>query len=124
MRSLREEIERGARESNHPRDALLERAVFYLLWQGSLRLGEAEELRLEDLDPPDKRLTVRNGTGLTAPSTLRQAQGKSYARAHDQTVADDYFAAAQRVELRLDVAPAEPPVEVVQEEPEQDQLLI
>lgn len=28
-----------------------------------------------------------------------------YARAHDQTVADDYFAAMQRVEQRLDIVP-------------------
>ena len=31
-----------------------------------------------------------------------------YARAHDQNVADDYFAAMQRIEQRLDVAPAAP----------------
>ena len=49
---------------NHRRDALLDRAVFYLLWQGGLRLGEVEELRLEDLDFPGKRLSVRNGKGL------------------------------------------------------------
>jgi len=30
-----------------------------------------------------------------------------YARAHDQTVADDYFAAMQRVEQRLDIVPEE-----------------
>ena len=36
-----------------------------------------------------------------------------YARAHDQTVADDYFNAMQRVELRLDVAPAEPEAEEI-----------
>jgi hypothetical protein len=30
-----------------------------------------------------------------------------YARAHDQTVADDYFAAMQRVEQRLQIVPAE-----------------
>jgi len=28
-----------------------------------------------------------------------------YARAHDQTVADDYFAAMERVEQRLEIAP-------------------
>jgi len=28
-----------------------------------------------------------------------------YARAHDQTVAEDYFAAMQRVEERLDIMP-------------------
>ena len=30
------------------------------------------------------------------------------ARAHDQTVADDYFAAMQRVEHRLEITPPEP----------------
>jgi hypothetical protein len=30
-----------------------------------------------------------------------------YARAHDQTVAEDYFAAMERVEQRLDIIPAE-----------------
>jgi hypothetical protein len=30
-----------------------------------------------------------------------------YARAHDQTVADDYFAAMQRVEQRLEIVPNE-----------------
>jgi hypothetical protein len=30
-----------------------------------------------------------------------------YARAHDQTVAEDYFAAMERVEQRLDIGPAE-----------------
>jgi hypothetical protein len=44
-----------------------------------------------------------------------------YARAHDQTVADDYFAAMQRVEQRLDIAPPEPIPEVV-EEPERIEL--
>lgn len=42
---------------------------------------------------------------------------------YDQTIADDYFAAMKRVKLRLDVAPAEPPSEMVQEEPKQVQLL-
>ena len=43
--------------------ALLDRAAFYLLWQGGLRLGEAEELCLEDLDLSKRRLTVRQGKG-------------------------------------------------------------
>jgi site-specific recombinase XerD len=45
------------------RDALLDRAAFYLLWQGGLRLGEVEELRLEDLDLPGRKLMVRQGKG-------------------------------------------------------------
>ena len=43
--------------------ALLVRAAFYLLWQGGMRLGEVEELRLEDLDLWQKRLSVRDGKG-------------------------------------------------------------
>jgi integrase len=46
------------------RDALLDRAAFYLLWQSGLRKGEVEELRLEDLDLEQKRLTVRQSKGL------------------------------------------------------------
>jgi site-specific recombinase XerD len=188
MRKLREEVERAAvgnQVASHQRLALLVRAAFYLLWQGGLRLGEVEELRLEDLDFPQKRLSVRDGKGrkdrtvyLTettiqvmeeylavrgegsgdhvflyrnAPlkKDLIRAQIKAagervgvqvyphrlrhtcatqllnagcrvtsiqrflghkklsstliYAKAHDQTVADDYFAAMQRVEQRLEI---------------------
>ncbi len=34
-----------------------------------------------------------------------------YALAHDQTVADDYFAAMQRIEQRLEITPPESPEE-------------
>jgi hypothetical protein len=66
VRKLRDEIEKTVREAqlaSHRRLALLVRAAFYLLWQGGLRLGEVEELRLEDLDFPQKRLSVRDGKG-------------------------------------------------------------
>ena len=191
VKQLREKIERSvqeAQQANQRRLALLDRAIFYLLWQGGLRLGEVEELRLEDLDLPGQRLSVRNGKGLkdrtvylTASLTqVLQAylavrgEGSSdhvflyrnaalarsfigsrlkmigvkagvkvyahrlrhtcatqllnagcritsiqaflghkklnttmiYARAHDQTVAEDYFAAMQRVEQRLEIVPA------------------
>jgi site-specific recombinase XerD len=46
-----------------PRDTQLDRAAFYLLWQGGLRLGELEELRLDDLDLPARKLMVRQGKG-------------------------------------------------------------
>lgn len=197
VRKLRDEIERNAREANlpsHRRLALLIRAAFYLLWQGGLRLGEVEELRLEDLDIStsldagfgQKRLSVRDGKGrkdrtvyLTEtairalkeflavrgdgsgdhvflyrnaplkkdilrdqlkyagkrvgvkvyPHRLRHTCATQllnagcrvtsiqrflghkelsstmiYARAHDQTVAEDYFNAMQRVEERLDAS--------------------
>jgi site-specific recombinase XerD len=66
VRKLRDEVERGVREAklaSHRRLALLVRSAFYLLWQGGLRLGEVEELRLEDLDLGQKRLSVRDGKG-------------------------------------------------------------
>jgi site-specific recombinase XerD len=192
VKILREEIERTVREAklaSHRRLALLIRAGFYLLWQGGLRLGEVEELRLEDLDFPQKRLSVRDGKGkkdrtvyLTEtaihalgeylavrgdgsgdhvflyrnaplrkdliraqlkyagervgvkvfPHRLRHTCATQllnagcrvtsiqrflghkelsstmiYARAHDQTVADDYFNAMQRVEQRLEIVPVE-----------------
>ncbi len=188
VKKLREEVERKVREArlaSHRRLALLIRAAFYLLWQGGLRLGEVEELRLEDLDLPQKRLSVRNGKGkkdrtvyLTEtaihvlqeylavrgegsgdhvflyrnaplrkdliraqlkyagerigmkifPHRLRHTCATQllnagcrvtsiqrflghkelsstmlYARAHDQTVADDYFHAMQRIEQRLQI---------------------
>ena len=192
MKTLREEIEQNVqRQEFHARRraALLVRAAFYLLWQGGMRLGEVEELRLEDLDFAQKRLSVRDGKGRkdrtvylteTAILTLqeylavrgdgsgdhvflyRNAPVKKdlvrdqikhagervgvkvfphrlrhtcatqllnagcrvtsiqrflghkklsstmiYARAHDQTVAEDYFAAMERVEQRLEIVPQE-----------------
>jgi site-specific recombinase XerD len=205
VRKLRDELERGVQAaalSSHRRLALLVRAAFYLLWQGGMRLGEVEELRLEDLDISTypagtmslnaglshQRLSVRNGKGLkdrtiylteTAVLALQDylaARGEGgtdhvflyrnaplkkdiiraqlqyagqragvkvyphrlrhtcatqllnagcrvtsiqaflghkklnttmiYARAHDQNVAEDYFAAMQRVEQRLDTSAA------------------
>lgn len=187
---LREEVEKTVQEAtlaSHRRLALLVRAAFYLLWQAGMRTGEVEELRLEDLDFPQKRLSVRDGKGrkdrtvyLTEtaihalqeylkvrgegsgdhvflyrnaplkrdlirgqlklagrnvgvkvfPHRLRHTCATQllnagcrvtsiqrflghkklsstmiYARAHDQTVAEDYFAAMQRVEQRLEIVP-------------------
>jgi integrase len=205
---LREEIEKTVREAqlaSHRRLALLVRAAFYLLWQGGLRLGEVEELRLEDLDFPQKRLSVRDGKGkkdrtvyLTEtnihalreylavrgegsgdhvflyrnaplkkdliraqlkvagervgvkvfPHRLRHTCATQllnagcrvtsiqrflghkelsstmvYARAHDQTVADDYFAAMERVEQRLEIVPKEENIGDVKVQPEILQLI-
>lgn len=47
----------------HRRDALLDQAAFYLMWQGGLRVGEVEELRRDDLDLPMRKLMVRQGKG-------------------------------------------------------------
>ena len=190
IKSLKDAMEREVREAqlaSRRRLALLNRAAFYLLWQGGMRLGEVEELRLEDLDLGQNRLSVRDGKGrkdrtvyLTAttihaleaylavrgagnsdhvflyrnsplsknlirarlkaigekvgvkvyPHRLRHTCATQllnagcrvtsiqrflghkklnttmiYARAHDQTVADDYFAAIQRIEQRLEIGP-------------------
>jgi integrase/recombinase XerD len=192
VKKLREEVERTAREAklaSRRRLALLIRAAFFLLWQGGMRVGEVEELRLEDLDFPQKRLSVRDGKGkkdrtvyLTEtsiytvqdylavrgegsgdhvflyrnaplkkdlirdqlkyageragvkvyPHRLRHTCATQllnagcritsiqrflghrelsstmvYARAHDQTVAKDYFEAMSRVEQRLEIVPKE-----------------
>ena len=197
-----------AERSVQRRDALLDRAAFYLLWQGGLRLGEVEELRLEDLDLAGRKLMVRQGKGLkdrtvyltdAAVRALRGLPGRArhgpnrprlpvpqpagaqgpdprprlkaagervgvkvlrrtacatpaprsllnagcrvtsiqkflghkrlnstmiYARVHDQTVADDYYAAMKRVEQRLELTGVEdtsvPPVG----ESERKQLLV
>jgi site-specific recombinase XerD len=63
---LRDDFERRVAQAQSPphrRDALLDRAAFYLLWHAGLRRGEVEELRLEDLDLTARRLTVRQGKG-------------------------------------------------------------
>lgn len=63
---LRDEIQAKTREAlsaSQRRQALFDRAMFFVLWHGGLRLGEVEDLRLEDLDLPGKRLSVRNGKG-------------------------------------------------------------
>jgi site-specific recombinase XerD len=66
VRQVRDDLEARVRQAGSPvqqRDALLDRAAFYLLWQGGLRLGEVEDLCLEDLDLAGRRLTIRDGKG-------------------------------------------------------------
>lgn len=67
VRALRDDFERrveAADNAAHRRDALLDRAMFYLLWQAGLRKGEVEDLRQEDLNLEGRRLTVRRGKGM------------------------------------------------------------
>lgn len=67
VRVLRTDFEQRVTEAPSPtayRNAVLDRAAFYLLWQAGLRLGELEELLLEDLDLDGRKLTVRRGKGL------------------------------------------------------------
>jgi integrase/recombinase XerD len=68
VRRLRDDFEGHVAQvgqANHLRDALLDRAIFYLLWQCGLRSGEVEELRLEDLDLDGRKITIRDGKGRT-----------------------------------------------------------
>ena len=208
VKMLREEFERRVAQAEgfRPRrDALLDRAAFYLLWQSGLRMGEVEELRLEDLDLQGKRLMVRKskalkdrtvfmtdttvralqeylevrGPGPTehvflyrnqplckdlVPARIRAAGQRAgvkvyphrlrhtaatqllnagcrvtsiqrflghkelsttmiYARVHDQTVADDYYAAMQKVEQRLDLLGEQENIQVSTTENERAQLL-
>ena len=67
VRLLRDDFEARVGQAVGPhqkRDALLDRAVFHLFWQSGLRIGELEELRLEDLDLAGRKLSVRNGKGM------------------------------------------------------------
>ena len=45
-------------------EARMAQAAFTLFWQGGLRLGEVQALRLEDVDLAGKMLIVRDGKGL------------------------------------------------------------
>jgi integrase/recombinase XerD len=66
VRKVRDDFEQrvtAARFAAQRRDALLDRAAFYLMWHGGLRISEVEELRLEDLDLPQRKLMVRQGKG-------------------------------------------------------------
>ncbi|MGO9221104.1 MAG: tyrosine-type recombinase/integrase, partial [Streptosporangiaceae bacterium] len=190
VRALRDDLEQRGDQATQPmarRNALLDRAAFYLLWQAGLRVGEVEELRLEDLDLPARKLMVCHGKGLrdrpvyltdatvlavqeylavrglgpdshvllyrnepvkahllrgriqaagervgvkVHPHRLRHTFASQllnagcritsiqkllghqrlnstmiYARVHDQTAADDYYAAMARIEARLELAP-------------------
>jgi integrase/recombinase XerD len=84
VRLLRDDFEGRVAEAylvNHRRDALLDRAIFYLLWQCGLRSGEVEELQLEDLDLDGRKIDIRDSKGRkdrtvyvtdTAIQTLRE----------------------------------------------------
>lgn len=65
--ALQSEVEQQVKQANslaQRRNALLDRAVFYLLWHGGLRLGEVEELCLSDLNLSRQQLMVRQGKGM------------------------------------------------------------
>ena len=63
---LQAEIERCVPKATTParqRNALLDRAIFYLLWQGGLRASEVEDLQLTDLSLSQQQLIIRGGKG-------------------------------------------------------------
>jgi site-specific recombinase XerD len=67
VNALRTDLEQRVMEATTlvaKRNALLDRAAFYLLWQGGLRLGEVEELSLADLNLAQRQLIIRRGKGL------------------------------------------------------------
>jgi site-specific recombinase XerD len=95
---LRDDFEQRvtqARFSAQRRDAVLDRAAFYLMWHAGLRLGEVEELRLEDLDLPGRKLMVRQGKGrkdravYLTDTTVRAVQ--DYLTARGQGPTDHVF---------------------------------
>lgn len=64
---LQAAIEQRVTTVNTParqRNALLDRAMFYLLWQAGLRGAELMDLELKDLSLTNQQLTVRGGKGL------------------------------------------------------------
>ncbi|MCA9941874.1 MAG: tyrosine-type recombinase/integrase [Ardenticatenaceae bacterium] len=64
---LQAAIERRVTAANTParqRNALLDRALFYLLWQAGLRGAELKDLELKDLSLANQQLMVRGGKGL------------------------------------------------------------
>jgi integrase/recombinase XerC len=66
VRLLRDHFEERVAEAGSAhfrRDALLDRAIFYLLWQCGLRTCEVGDLRLEDLDLAGSRITIRDSKG-------------------------------------------------------------
>ena len=63
---LQSEIEGRILQATTParqRNALLDWAIFYLLWQGGLRASEVEDLQLTDLSLSQQQLIIRGGKG-------------------------------------------------------------
>jgi site-specific recombinase XerD len=67
VNQLRADLEQRVAQAAGPvqtRNTLLDRAAFYLMWHGGLRLGEVEELGLADLNLAQRQVMVRQGKGL------------------------------------------------------------
>ncbi len=63
LRDYHEERVQTVHSPQKSRDVLLDRAIFYLMWQSGLRLGEVEELLVEDVDLASRQVTVKAGKG-------------------------------------------------------------
>lgn len=67
VQRLRADLEQRVEQAAGPvqtRNTLLDRAAFYLMWHGGLRLGEVEELGLADLNLSQQQVMIRQGKGL------------------------------------------------------------
>ncbi|MCA9943471.1 MAG: tyrosine-type recombinase/integrase [Anaerolineales bacterium] len=67
MARLQAAVEQRVVAANTParqRNALLDRAMFYLLWQAGLRGAELMDLELKDLSLTNQQLVIRGGKGL------------------------------------------------------------
>lgn len=64
LRDYHEERVREVTSPQKSRDVLLDRAIFYLMWQAGLRLGEVEDLLIEDVDLDKQQVTIRAGKGI------------------------------------------------------------
>ena len=67
VQQLKNSFETQVLEAKKPhlrRDALLNRATFYLLWQSALRISEVEDLQLENIDLKKRVIYVRNGKNM------------------------------------------------------------
>ena len=64
---LQQDLEQRVQKASTPaqrENSLLDRACFYLMWHGGLRVSEVEEVRLDDLNLAQSRLMVRQGKGM------------------------------------------------------------
>ncbi|MFQ5471081.1 MAG: tyrosine-type recombinase/integrase [Gammaproteobacteria bacterium] len=63
VQAVLEQQVQQARNPVQQRNALLDRAAFYLLWQSGLRLAEVEELSVADLNLTQRQMMIRQGKG-------------------------------------------------------------
>ncbi|MEM9776969.1 MAG: site-specific integrase [Chloroflexota bacterium] len=64
LRDYHEERVKTVTSPQKSRDVLLDRAMFYLMWQAGLRLDEVEDLLIDDVDLDKQQVTIRAGKGI------------------------------------------------------------